>query len=545
CGSNIASVIDVQSVARYAAELPNVVHAEDVLYACSQDNLEHMKQVIKEHKLNRVLVASCTPRTHEPLFQETIREAGLNKFLFEMADIREQCSWVHSDRPALATEKAKALVRMGVGKARTLKPLSTQRIGVIPAALVIGGGLSGLTAALSLAEGGFGVHLIERERELGGNLRKLYRTLEGEEVQAFLQDLIRRVEENPKIEVYTEAQLLEFSGFVGNFSSLVSTPQGERRVEHGVAIVASGGSEHRPSEYLYGEDERVMTQLELERVIHEAPQELEGKRSIVMIQCVGSRNEERPYCSRVCCGEALKNALSLVERDPDRRIYVLYRDIMTYGLMEGLYRRAREKGVIFIRYDEDRRPQVQRREGRIVITVWDGGTNEDVVITPDLLVLSTGIVPDLGNAELGRRLKVPLDGQGFFCEAHVKLRPVDFASRGIFLCGLSHAPGLIPEAIAKAKAAAGRAATVLAKGYLETGGLVALVDPERCVGCLTCVRECPYSAVSINQEGVAEVEAALCQGCGVCAAECPMKAIQLQGFEDDQEISMLEELFVA
>lgn len=538
CGNNIASVVDVKALARYASRLPGVVHAEDLLYTCSQDGLGRIKEAIEEHKLNRLIVASCTPRTHEPLFQETCREVGLNPFLFEMVNIREQCSWVHTNEPKRANEKAKLLVRMGVGKACTLRPLSRQKIKVSSRALVIGGGLSGMSAALSLANSGHQTYLVEREEGLGGNLRKLQYTLEGENVQEFLQDLIYKLEKHPKIKVYKKAEIAEFSGFVGNFSTVISTPQGKERVEHGVVIVATGGQEYKPSEYLYGEDKRVITQLELEGLIHQRA--LPKSKQIVMIQCVGSRDEERPYCSRVCCAQAIKNALALIEEDPNRQIYVLYRDMRTYGFMEDCYRKARESGVIFIRYEENERPQVQKEDGNILVTVQDKCINEDISIRADLLVLSTGIVPDPENEELSLKLKVPLDTQGFFSEAHVKLRPVDFASSGIFVCGLGHSPGLIPEIITKAKAAAGRAMTVLSKEHLETGGIVALVEAEKCTSCLTCVRGCPYAAISINEEGIAEVNPAKCQGCGICAADCPAKAIQLQGFEDVQEISMLE-----
>jgi len=545
CGSNIASIVDVKSVAQYAAKLPSVVWSEDILYACSQDNLKHMKEIIKEHNLNRVVVASCTPRTHESLFQDTIREAALNKFLFEMVDIREQCSWVHGDQPELATAKAKALVRMGVAKARGLQPLSLQKIPIIPKALVIGGGLSGMTAALSLANNGFKTYLVERSKELGGNLRHIFKTIEGDDVQAFLNDLIKKVEHNPNIQVYTEAEIIEFSGFAGNFSTKIKTASGEERIEHGVVIVATGGEEYKPKEYLYGEDERVMTQRELEKALHRTPERLKDKESIVMIQCVGSRNKERPYCSRICCAQAIKNALAILESNPKLRVYVLYRDIRTYGFLEDYYRRAREKGAIFIRYEENNPPQVQKTDGKLLVTVRDERIGKDISIAPDLLVLSVGLVPDTKNEELSKKLKVPIDSNGFFLEAHVKLRPVDFASHGIFLCGLGHAPNLIPEIIVKAKAASGRAATLLSQKHLEAGGVVALVDPTKCVACLTCVRVCPYSATFINKDGVAEVDQAKCQGCGICAADCPAKAIQLQQFEDAQEIAMLEGLFAA
>ncbi len=539
CGSNIAGVVDVKAVAEYAKTLPGVVHAENVLYTCSQDNLKHMKEVIREKKLNRVVVASCTPRNLAVLFQDTIREAGLNKFLFEMVNIREQCSWVHSDQPERATEKAKNLVRMGVAKARQLKPLSVQSVRVAPAALVIGGGLSGMVAALTLADSGFETHLVERRAELGAELQGISRTPEGEDVQRLRARLLDAVHTHPRIRVHTNTTVREISGFVGNFSTVLDGPDGQERVHHGVVIVATEAYEHKPSEYLYGEDPRVLTQRELLR------QPLAGeqpRRSLVMIQCVG-RDENRPYCSRICCGEALKNALALLEQDPGCRIYVLYREMISYGFLEDLYRQARERGVIFIRYDEQTPPVVQRVNDQLSVAVYDARLRQEVSIQPDLVVLSTGVVPDPYNEELSRLLKVPLDAHGFFMEAHIKLRPVDFASSGIFLCGGSHAPGTISELIAKAQAAAGRAAIVLAKKELEAGGVVATVDQEKCTACLTCLRECPFDAVFINAQGLAEIEPVKCQGCGICAADCPAKAIQLGQFEDAQELSMIEELF--
>jgi len=541
CGSNIAGVVDVKAVAEYAKKLPGVVHAENVLYTCSQDNLKHMKEVIREKKLNRVVVASCTPRNLAALFQDTIREAGLNKFLFEMVNIREQCSWVHSDQPERATEKAKDLVRMGVAKARQLKPLSVQSVKIAPAALVIGGGLSGMVAALTLAENGFETHLVERRAELGAELQGISRTPEGEDVQRLRTRLLDAVHTHPKIRVYTNTTVREISGFVGNFSTVLDGPDGQERIQHGVVIVATEAYEQKPSAYLYGEDPRVLTQRELLRQPL-AGEGAQSRRSLVMIQCVG-RDEKRPYCSRICCGEALKNALALLEQDPSCRIYVLYREMISYGFLEDLYRQARERGVIFIRYDEQRPPVVQRVNDQLSVTVRDARLRQEVSIQADLVVLSTGVVPDPYNEELSRLLKVPLDAHGFFVEAHIKLRPVDFASSGIFLCGGSHAPGTISELIAKAQAAAGRAAIVLAKKELEAGGIVATVDQEKCTACLTCLRECPFGAVFINAHGLAEIEAVKCQGCGICAADCPAKAIQLGQFEDAQELSMIEELF--
>ncbi len=419
-----------------------------------------------------------------------------------------------------------------------------ETVRVTPKALVLGGGLSGMTSALTLADSGFETFLIEKAEELAPDLREIYCTLEGDDVQRWRADLIHKVRSNPLIQVYTNAALKECSGFVGNFSTVITTLEDEERINHGVVVVASEAEEFKPTDHFYGQDERVLTQRELEQFLHEDPEVLRRMKTIVMIQCVG-RDEKRPYCSRVCCGEALKNALALVEGDSERRVYVLYREKMAYGFIEDVYRKVREKGVIFIRYEEQAPPQAQRRDNRLRVTVKDTRLNQEIAIEPDLLVLSTGVIPDRDNEVLGRQLKIPLDAHGFFVEVHVKLRPVDFASHGIFLCGASHAPGTIPELIAKAQAAAGRAATILSKSNLEANGVVAVVESEKCTSCLTCVRECPYGAIFINQEGLAEVEAVKCQGCGICASDCPAKAIQLRQFEDAQELSILEDLFAA
>ncbi|MFQ5855017.1 MAG: 4Fe-4S binding protein, partial [Anaerolineae bacterium] len=543
CGSNIAGVVDVKAVAERAATLPGVVHAENVLYACSQDNLKYIKQLIQEKNLNRIVVASCTPRNLEGLFQDTIRESGLNQFLFEMVNIREQCSWVHPDQPEQATDKAKVLVRMSVAKARHLKPLHLQKVPIIANALVIGGGMSGMVAALTLADQGFSTYLVAHGGELGDDLKRVYRTPEGTDVQGLRDELIQRVRAHERIRLFMESEIVEFSGFVGNFRTCLRTPEGETTLEHGAVVVALEGGEHQTEEYLYGRDERILTQRGLERMIHQKPQALQDKKTVVMIQCVG-RDAQRPYCSRICCGEAIKNALALAN-DPERRVYVLYREMMAYGLLEDLYREARERGIVFIRHEEQEPSQVECQNGKILVTVRDARLGQDIRIPADLVALSTGVVPDPMTETLSQTFKVPIDAYGFFSEAHIKLRPVDFASHGLFVCGLSHAPNTILELIAKAQAAAGRAATILSKSHLEAGGVVAIVDREKCTSCLTCLRECPYGAISVDGEGIAVIDPARCQGCGICAADCPAKAIQLQQFEDRQEISMLAELLTA
>jgi heterodisulfide reductase subunit A-like polyferredoxin len=546
CGINIGGVVNVPEVVEYAKTLPNVVYVEDNLYTCSQDTQERIKEKIAEYDLNRVVVASCSPRTHEPLFQETIREAGLNKYLFEMANIRDQCSWVHMYEPEEATEKAKDLVRMTVAKValkRSLKPLS---LPINRSALVIGGGVAGMMAALTIADQGFEVHLLERGEELGGMARRIHYNLDGEDVQSFLSDLIRRVEEHPRIRVYTHAYIVDAYGYVGNFTTEIMRYRGRtiESIEHGVTIIAAGAEEHKPNDYLYGKDPRVLTQLELEEEIARGSQDIVNCDNLVMIQCVGSREEERPYCSRVCCNQAIKNALKLKEINPEMNIYILYRDIRTYGFYERYYREAREKGIIFLRYSEGERPHVTRlkKDGQYLlrVEVKDPVLGEEIAIDADILALSVPIVPSEDARELATFYKVPLNEDNFFLEAHVKLRPVDFATDGVFLCGLAHAPKSISESIAQAKAAALRATNILVKEALTAEGIVCEVREEICGGCGICEALCPYGAIAVDKERrVASVNEALCKGCGTCAAACPSGAAQLRGFRRDQISAML------
>lgn len=542
CGINIAGVVDVSAVKTYAATLPQVVYVDENLFTCSQDTQGRIIEAIKEHGLNRVVVASCSPRTHEPMFQDTIREAGLNKYLFEMANIRDQCSWVHMQEKEKATEKAKDLVRMAVATAsqsETLKELSQE---VKKKGLVIGGGLTGMIAALELARQGFETFLVEKEETLGGNLQHIYSTLNGGAVQSYLKELIDRVKENPLIQVFTNALIVSCSGFVGNFKTELMIGPGmyTRILEHGITIVATGGEELKPEEYLYGEDERVLTQQEFEQRL--AKGDLLPIDSLVMIQCVGSRNEDRPYCSRICCSVAIKNALALKEKNPQAVIYILYRDIRTYGLLERYYEKARKKGIVFIRYDLDTKPKVEVKGGRLSVSVRDPILKRELVLTPDLLVLSSAVTAR-ENEELATMLKVPLTQEGFFLEAHMKLRPVDFATEGIYLCGLAHSPKLIGESISQALAAVARACTILSQDQIQIGGVVSVVNEELCAACLTCVRVCPYDVPVINERGVAEIEPAKCQGCGICASDCPAAAIELQHFKDAQIIVKCDNLW--
>ncbi len=549
CGINIGGVVDVPAVVEYAKTLPHVVHAEGNLYTCSQDTQEQMKKMIEEHRLNRVVVASCTPRTHEPLFQDTIREAGLNRYLFDMANIRDQCSWVHMTQPKEATEKAKDLVRMAIAKAALLDPLPTQRVEMNQKALVIGGGLAGMTAAHKIAQAGYEVYLVEKEPHLGGKARTIYYTLEGHDVQSKLNELIRKVEKDPRIHLMTEAILEKIGGFVGNFKTQIRKNGEMKEIDHGVVIVATGAEEYHPREYFYGQESQVISQKELEERIALYPDRLKGLKNVVMIQCVGSRNGEQPYCSRVCCSEAIKNALKLKSMDPEINVYVLYRDIRTYGFKEDYYEKAREAGVLFIRYEPEKEPQPERSGQGLGVIVHEPILHDDLLIQTDLLVLSPGISAPPENVHLSKMLKVPLNEDGFFLEAHMKLRPVDFATEGIFLAGLAHSPKSIEESISQANAAVARALTYLSKKELETIGTVSEVDERKCVGCGLCESVCPYQAIEvltkrtiIGEKQVAQVNKTLCKGCGACTASCRSGSIDLKGFTDAEVVAQITEL---
>lgn len=550
CGTNIAGVVNVPEVVEYARTLPDVVYAENNLYTCSNDTQERIKEKIKEYKLNRVVVASCTPRTHEPLFRNTIREAGLNYYLFEMANIRDQCSWVHMFESENATKKAKDLVRMAVAKARLLEPLEKGYIEVKKSALVIGGGLAGMTSAIELADAGFDVYLVEKEKELGGNLRKIRYLLNGDDPKKELENLLKKVNSNSRIKFFTEAKIKSISGSVGNFKTVLEKDGFNYEFEHGVVIVATGGKECKPTEYLYGMDERVKTQSELEQLLAEK-RNLNAK-TVVMIQCVGSRDKDRPYCSRICCTEAIKNALKLKSLYPDAEIYVLYRDIRTYGFREKYYTEARRKGVKFIRYDENNKPEVVKNGNELIVKVNDSILGIPLEIPADLVVLSAGIVPNDDNKEVGQLLKIPLTQDGFFLEAHMKLRPVDFATDGVFLSGLAHFPKLIEESIIQAQAAAARAETILAKDTIELEATISTVVDENCDGCAYCVEPCPFKAITLleyvwqgSTKKVVEVNESLCKGCGTCMATCPKKGTYVKGFTLEQLNAQIDAALMA
>lgn len=544
CGINIGGVVKVPEVVEYAKTLPDVVYVEANLYTCSQDTQKLILEKIKQNNLNRVVVASCTPRTHEPLFRETVQEAGLNPYLFEMTNIRDQCSWVHMHEPEKATQKSKDLIRSIVAKARLLGPLEKPVINVTPIGLIIGGGVSGMTAALELARQGFEVHLIEKDKELGGHLRTIHYLLEGENPKERLTTLINEVKANDKIHVYLGAEVAEIAGFVGNFKAKIKQGNEEKQVDHGIVIVATGAVEYQPIEYLYNKDPRVLTQHELEEEI------AEGKfkaTNVVMIQCVGARNEERPNCARICCGQAVKNSLKIKEISPETEVYVLYKDIRTYGLKEDYYREAAKRGVLFITYVDERKPQVTNEEGLLKVTLWEPVLKEEIEIQPDLVVLSAATIPNPDNKRIAEMLKVPMIKEGFFLEAHMKLRPVDFATEGVFLCGMAHSPKYVDESIAQACAAAARATTVLSKKTLEMEGIIANVDEDLCSSCRICESLCPYLAIEMQEKDgkvKAHVIEALCKGCGVCGTACPTKAITLGHFTNEEILAQVKAALV-
>jgi heterodisulfide reductase subunit A-like polyferredoxin len=548
CGHNIASVVDVDQVTGKAAVMPDVKHAEANMYTCSDATQQHIKEMIAKHRLNRLVVASCWSRTHETLFQETLRESGLNPYLFAMTNIRDQCSWVHKDDPAAATAKAMDLVSMAVARARHLKALRNGEVPVTPSALILGGGLGGMTAALGIADQGYKVHLVEKSPFLGGLLRNLHLTPDGEDIQQHLTQLKARIESHPQIVVYTNSCLTRISGQVGNFQSMLDVAGHEQPVEHGVVIVATGGRERSTEKFLHGSNPHVITQSKLEAALAggSLPSGLKDKLdpTVVMIQCVESRDKRNPYCSRVCCSEAIKNALAIKRLQPQSDVIILARDIRTYGFREAYLQKARQLGVRFVRFAEGNEPSVVEEAGRPKVSLHDESTAAILTLHSDLLVLSTGIGPAEDNQSLSGMLRSSLTSDGFFLEAHPKLRPVDLANEGEFLCGLAHSPRFIDETVAQAQAAAGRAARILSRAELEILGQVAHVNPAYCVACATCVKVCPYGAPMINSVRKSEIQGAKCLGCGSCAAVCPAKTISLLHQEGETTVAMLDELLV-
>jgi heterodisulfide reductase subunit A len=556
CGINIGGVINVPGVVNYVKTLPDVAYAEHNLYTCSADTQTNIKQKIEENQLNRVIVASCTPRTHEPLFQATMKEVGLNKYLFEMVNIRDQCSWVHMHEAEKATAKSRDLLRMAVAKSRQLIPLQEHEIDVIHKGLIIGGGVSGMTAALNLASQGYEIFLVEKEDSIGGFAKNIYHTLENNNVQEFLGELIKEVEDNQLIKVFTKAQITSILGYIGNFTTNIVYSKNKKSIDldHGIIIVATGAKEHQPNTYKYGQDPRIISQTEFERKIF-TTDDIMKLNSIVMIQCVGSRNEGHPYCSRICCSEAIKNALKAKEINPNIELLILYRDIRTYGFKEKYYNLAREKNVIFLRFDEEIPPRLEIKDKKLNISVNNPDLG-DLELNPDLVILSTGIeAPHEENEELAKKLKVPLNEDKFFLEAHVKLRPIDFATYGIFLCGCAHSPKNISESIAQANGAAAQAVKILCSNQIITSGLVATVIEENCIGCGTCVDVCQFNAIELIEKEIefeditiitkkSHVNSALCKGCGTCGANCPNSTIVIKHFGFEQISAMISALLL-
>ncbi len=563
CYPSIAGIVDTDALADFSAGLPGVVHVEVMDYACLEEGQERVRGAIEEHGLNRVVVAACSHRTHESLFQRIVRQAGLNPYLLEMANIREHCAWPHVDDPAGATREAKELVRLAVARVRLAEPVHKQAIEPVRRALVIGGGVSGMTAALNIADAGYDVTLVERGPGLGGNLQHVYYVAEGDNPQRLLRDLTNRVLGHQRIDVLMRSEVIAHEGSVGAFRSTVRTPMGEVEVEHGATIIATGGQEWRGEVYLLGQDERVVTSLDLEEIITHRPEQIADLKEVVSIQCV-RRPGAVEYCSRICCTNTMKNAIRIKLLNPDCRIVVLYKDIITYGFREKFYTEARQRGTIFIRYDDAHVPQVRvtpppgpprppllsppgggrkgGERGVLEVVAWEPSLQQEIVLHPDLLSLSMAIEPSEGTEKLARILDVPLSSEGFFMEAHLKMRPMDMAKEGIFICGMAHYPKFIEECITNAQAAAGRAITILSTPQMYVGGVVSVVDQSKCVGCLACVRVCPFDIPKVRYsdtgvggiKGAAYIDPALCTGCGTCTAECPAKAIQLVSYRDEQ-----------
>ncbi len=535
CGTNIAGVVDVEGVVEYAEGLPNVTYATHKLFACSQDAQDQISEAIKSENLNRIVVAACTPRTHEAIFQETLVNAGLNKYLFDMANIRNHCSWVHASKPDSATDKSKDLVRMTAQKVTQLAPLQEYELEVNQKALIIGGGLSGLTAAVTLAGQGFETSVVETSGSLGGQAKDLSSTWMGEDMGSRLQAIIKQAENDEKINIYLNAEMTNVSGSVGKFKTTITQDGQETEISHGVAVIATGGVEYKPAEHLYGTSTSVMTGMELERKLIEKDQSLSAAGSAVFLQCVGSRIPERPYCSKVCCTQSVSNALKLKELNPDMEVYVVYRDMRTYGLRESLYQKARIAGVRFVRYDLDKGLDVADNNGKLTIGFVDNVLGRRLEIEADKLILASAIIPP-EKTDLPTMFKVPVNDDGFYIEAHVKLRPVDFATDGVFVCGLAHGPKPVDEAVSQAQAAAARAAGILSAPRLSIDGVIGTIDFAKCTGCGVCAAVCPYSAITLAEEGrdigKPMINPAMCKGCGNCSASCRSGAASLLGFDN-------------
>ncbi|MEN6438189.1 MAG: FAD-dependent oxidoreductase [Syntrophobacter sp.] len=545
CADSIGGVIDVGELVNDSKKIPGVAVAEMIGHGCSLSSLEKIQESIRANKLNRVVIGGCSPRTHQTLFQDTLRRAGLNKYLVEIANIRDQATWVHRSNPEAAAAKTRELIRMAVAGVERSRPLTDYVLPMNKDVLVIGGGVSGMSAALGLADQGFKVYLAERAGRLGGMVKNIRRTVEGEDVQAYLKDLVDRTMAHERIQILLNAIVVDHSGMPGMFQTGFQTgPQMfYRQIRHGATILATGALATRPGEYLLDKHPSAMTQLELDALIEDNPEKVKAWNDVVMIQCVGSRIPENPNCSRVCCQAAVKNALRILNLNPEARVFVLYRDMRTFGFSEDHYLEARRKGVIFVRYDLDDKPEIRTDEGRLIVTFTDPILGRKLSVAADSLCLSTGMMADdEANEDLATIFHLPRTSDGYFLEEHTKLKPVDLPVPGFFVAGTAHSPKTIRESVAQAQAAAGRAQTLLARDSINLGAAVASVNSDKCAACLICVRACPFDVPHICADGYSEIDPAKCHGCGVCAAECPAKAIQLMQFEDDQLLGKLEGL---
>jgi len=551
CGANIGRIVNVPETVEYCKTLPNVVHAQEQLFSCATNSAREITDMTMEKGLNRVIVAACSPRTLEPLFRDTLREAGINQYYYEMANIREHNSWVHSKEKEEATQKAKDIIRMSVARASRLEPLQEFDLPVNKAALVVGGGIAGMNCALSIADQGHEVHLLEKNTELGGIARKIHSTLDGLDVQEYLRDLIAKVYQHRLIHVYHDATITDATGYVGNFVTAVKSETGFTEIKHGAAVLAIGADLYTPAEYLYGEDDRVLTHLELEERTTKGDEKIINAKSLVMIQCVGCRNEDRNYCSRVCCSESVKNALKLKEINPEMDIYILFRDMRTYGFDEDYYREASNKDIKFIRYEPEDKPQVEAGEsdeGRPVlkVAVTDFVLGKKLVLDADIIALAAAVIPSAATKEVAGLFKVTLNPDGFFKEAHVKLRPVEFGTDGVYLCGLAHYPKFIQETINQAYGAAGRVLTLLSHDIVVASGSVCAVDEDKCVSCGACITVCNYGAIEFYetpQGRKAKVNPVLCKGDGLCNTKCATGAIQLKHYTDEEVLSEIDAAF--
>jgi len=547
CGANISSVVNVPSSVEYALTLPNVVYAQEQLFSCATNSAKEITELAKEKGLNRVVIAACSPRTLEPLFRDTLREAGLNQYYCDMANIREHCSWVHAKQKDEATQKAKDIIRMSVARTRHLEPLQEFDLDVNPTALVVGGGIAGMICALSIAQQGHEVQLVERAKDLGGMARRIQSTIEGMDVQEYLDDLIHKVYKNPLIHVSHEATITDVAGYVGNFTTTLESEGRSKVIKHGASVIAIGADAYTPNEYLYGENDQVLTHMELGEEIAKGTESVTQAESLVMIQCVGCRNEDRNYCSRVCCSHAIKNALKLKEVNPEMAIYILFRDMRTYGLREDYYREAAEKGVTFIRYETDDKPVVEalKAGGKSLlrVSVPDPVLGKRLELDVDFVSLAAAVIPAATTQEIARQFKVTLSPDDFFKEAHVKLKPVEFAADGVYLCGTAHYPKHIQECINQAYGAAGRVLTLLANDTVTASGSVCEVNEDDCISCGACITACTYDAIAFVETAKgrkARVNPVLCKGDGLCNAKCPTNAIVLKHFTDEELISQID-----